>query len=57
MNYGLLLTRSIDFDPFANVLYPAYPDELTRPLLLSLIRKGTAFTGKTKPRAAAQASS
>ena len=38
MNYGLLLTRSIDFDPFANVLYPAYPDELTRPLLLSLIQ-------------------
>jgi hypothetical protein len=38
MNYGLLLTRSIDFDPFAAVLYPAYPDELTRPLLLSLIQ-------------------
>ena len=28
MNYSLLLTRSIDFDPFAQVLYPAYPDEL-----------------------------
>jgi hypothetical protein len=38
MNYSLLLTRSIDFDPFAEVLYPAYPDELTRPLLLSLIQ-------------------
>lgn len=38
MNYSLLLTRSIDFDPFAQVLYPAYPDELTRPLLLSLIQ-------------------
>jgi hypothetical protein len=38
MNYSLLLTRSIDFDPFASVLYPAYPDELTRPLLLSLIQ-------------------
>ena len=38
MNYSLLLTRSIDFDPFAPVLYPAYPDELTRPLLLSLIQ-------------------
>jgi hypothetical protein len=38
MNYSLLLTRSIDFDPFAAVLYPAYPDELTRPLLLSLIQ-------------------
>jgi hypothetical protein len=38
MNYSLLLTRSIDFDPFAAVLYPSYPDELTRPLLLSLIQ-------------------
>jgi hypothetical protein len=38
MNYSLLLTRSIDFDPFASVLYPAYPDELIRPLLLSLIQ-------------------
>lgn len=38
MNYSLLLTRSIDFDPFAEVLYPAYPDELSRPLLLSLIQ-------------------
>jgi hypothetical protein len=38
MNYSLLLTRSIDFDPFAELLYPAYPDELTRPLLLSLIQ-------------------
>ena len=36
MNYSLLLTRSVDFDPFAQVLYPAYPDELIRPLLLSL---------------------
>ena len=38
MNYSLLLTRSVDFDPFASVLYPAYPDELIRPLLLSLIQ-------------------
>jgi hypothetical protein len=38
MNYSLLLTRSVDFDPFASVLYPAYPDELTRPLLISLIQ-------------------
>jgi hypothetical protein len=38
MNYSLLLTRSIDFDPFASVLYPAYPDELSRPLLISLIQ-------------------
>jgi hypothetical protein len=38
MNYSLLLTRSIDFDQFAQVLYPAYPDELTRPLVISLIQ-------------------
>jgi hypothetical protein len=38
MNYSLLLTRSVDFDPFAQVLYPAYPDELIHPLLLSLIQ-------------------
>ena len=38
MNYSLLLTRSIDFDPFAAVLYPNYPDELQRPLLLALIQ-------------------
>jgi hypothetical protein len=38
MNYSLLLTRSVDFDPFASVLYPAYPDELIHPLLLSLIQ-------------------
>ena len=38
MNYSLLLTRSIDFDPFAAVLYPNYPDELERPLLLALIQ-------------------
>ena len=38
MNYSLLLTRSVDFDPFASVLYPAYPDELIHPLLISLIQ-------------------
>jgi hypothetical protein len=38
MNYSLLLTRSVDFDAFAAALYPAYPDELERPLLLSLIQ-------------------
>jgi hypothetical protein len=38
MNYSLLLTRSIDFDPFAAVLYPSYTDELERPLLISMIQ-------------------
>jgi hypothetical protein len=38
MNYSLLLTRSTDFAAYSAFLYPAYPDELTRPLLLALIQ-------------------
>ena len=38
MRYSLLLPRSVDFDQFAALLYPNYPDELTRPLSLSLIQ-------------------
>jgi hypothetical protein len=38
MNYSLLLTRSIDFDPFASLLYPTYPNELERPLIISMIQ-------------------
>ena len=45
MTYSTLLPRSVDFndpDPneldFASILYPAYPVESTRPLLLSLIQ-------------------
>ncbi len=39
MNYGgLLLTRSIDFEDYALILYPSYPDEGQRPLLLSMIQ-------------------
>ena len=38
MRYSLLLPRSVDFDQFAALLYPNYPDELTRPLFLSLIQ-------------------
>jgi hypothetical protein len=38
MTYSTLLTRSIDFDTYASLLYPAYPDELVRPLLLSLVQ-------------------
>ena len=38
MNYSLLLTRSIDFADYALILYPSYPDEGQRPLLLSLIQ-------------------
>jgi hypothetical protein len=38
MGYSTLLTRSIDFDTYAGILYPAYPNELSRPLLLSLVQ-------------------
>ncbi|MGH2962010.1 MAG: hypothetical protein ACRDL3_07455, partial [Solirubrobacterales bacterium] len=36
MRYSLLLPRATPFDQFAAVLYPSYPDELARPLMLSL---------------------
>jgi hypothetical protein len=38
MNYSVLLPRSVDFDPFAQILYPSYPDETARPLVLNLIQ-------------------
>jgi hypothetical protein len=38
MRYSLLLPRSVDFDEFKTILYPSYPDELSRPLILSLIQ-------------------
>ncbi len=38
MNYSLLLTRSTDFATYSAFLYPKYTNELTRPLLLSLIQ-------------------
>jgi hypothetical protein len=38
MNYSLLLQRSVDFDDYALVLYPYYPDELDRSLILSMIQ-------------------
>ena len=38
MRYSLLVPRSVDFDQFAALLYPNYPDELVRPLILSLIQ-------------------
>jgi hypothetical protein len=38
MNYSVLLPRSVDFDPFAAVLYPSYPDELEHPLVLDLMQ-------------------
>lgn len=38
MNYSLLLTRSVDFEEYSTVLYPAYPSELQHPLVLALIQ-------------------
>ncbi|MEZ5155024.1 MAG: hypothetical protein R2718_02830 [Solirubrobacterales bacterium] len=38
MNYSTLLTRSVDFEDYASILYPSYPDESDRPLLLTLIQ-------------------
>ena len=39
MNYSTLLQRSIDFDEYSVVLYAAYPNELERPMLFSLIQQ------------------
>lgn len=38
MNYSLLLTRSTDFAAYSAILYPAYPNQLQRPLVLALIQ-------------------
>jgi hypothetical protein len=38
MNYSLLLDRSVDFDDYKLILYPYYPNEVERPLVLSLIQ-------------------
>ena len=38
MNYSLLLTRSVDFDALRRDPLPLLPNELERPLVLSLIQ-------------------
>jgi hypothetical protein len=38
MNYSVLLNRSVDFDTYATFLDPAYPDELTQQLVLSMVQ-------------------
>jgi hypothetical protein len=38
MNYSTLLQRSVDFDEFAPILYNAYPNEIERQLIFSLIQ-------------------
>jgi hypothetical protein len=39
MNFSTLLRRSVDFNTYAQILYKAYPNELERPLILSLIQQ------------------
>src|SRR5829696_813741 len=38
MNFSLLIPRSSQFSRFADVLYPSYPDQLERSLLVSMIQ-------------------
>ena len=38
MNFSTLLTRSSDFDTFAALLYPSYPDGLDRNIIISLMQ-------------------
>ncbi|MBA2626235.1 MAG: hypothetical protein H0U89_11615 [Acidimicrobiia bacterium] len=38
MNYSTLLNRSVDFDTYALIFEPAYPDPLDRQLVLSLVQ-------------------
>ena len=39
MNYATLLQRSVDFEPFAPLLYAAYPEPADRQLLFALIQQ------------------
>jgi hypothetical protein len=36
MSYSVLLPRSADFDAYSKVMYPAYKDQVERPLILDL---------------------
>jgi len=38
MNYSLLLPRSVDFDDYESVFKPAYPDNMQRMLILSIMQ-------------------
>jgi hypothetical protein len=38
MNYSVLIPRSVDFDPFATLFNASYPNELERPLILSMLQ-------------------
>ena len=38
INYSVLLPRSKDWDTYSLLMYPAYPDQLERPLALDLVQ-------------------
>ncbi len=38
MNYSVLLPRSVDFDEFAEIFDPSYPNETARPLVFDLMQ-------------------
>ncbi len=38
INYSTLLTRSIDFNLYKSFLYPSYPEQVSRPLLFSIMQ-------------------
>jgi hypothetical protein len=38
MNYSVLLRRSVDWDVYSEIIYPQYPDEAQRPLMLGLMQ-------------------
>jgi hypothetical protein len=38
MNYSVLLPRSVDFKEFAQVFYPYYPNETSRPVVLDMMQ-------------------
>jgi hypothetical protein len=38
MNYSVLLNRSVDFDQYALILDPSYPDELNQQLVLAMVQ-------------------
>lgn len=38
MNYSMLLERSVDFDTYAAIMEPAYPDHLDRKLIIAFVQ-------------------
>ncbi|HEX4467260.1 MAG TPA: hypothetical protein VH025_08725 [Solirubrobacteraceae bacterium] len=38
MNYSVLLPRSVDFAEFAEIFYPSYPNETSRPVVLDMMQ-------------------